>query len=196
MTKSEWFDITRVINANWPHRPISDVALAKYYDDLKDLHASQVRATVEVLHREGREWPPTGGHIIAKLAELTVDAPDWAVAAATLRRLLAYPDNVHRGGQVVDARAERLAREHPLLQAFVNTVGWGEIRCAPQDDRTAEAQLRTKWERYVRAEYRSHALAGLPAAGLPALERVARRRELRAAADALALPAPTTAEVP
>ena len=30
MTESQWADICRVINANWPQRPIANVTLAKY----------------------------------------------------------------------------------------------------------------------------------------------------------------------
>jgi hypothetical protein len=186
MTAHEWVDIARRINANWPHRQLPKATLAKYFDDLRDLPAQHVAAAVEVLHREGREWPPTAGQVLQKLAELSVDAPEWPFVARRLRRVAAFPANVIRAGRTVDARAERLKAEPPLLQAFVEHVGWQEIAACPEDDRIAEAQLRTKWERFAARQHRDLALTGLPSAGLPALERIARRPGLRQPTQALA----------
>ncbi len=173
MTRGEWAQVAQGMVAKWPHSPVPDVSLAQFYADLADLPGVQVAAAVEVLYREGREFPPNGGQIRGKLSELTLDAPLWADARRVLQRLAVLPDRVMRVGRFVDVRAAALERSHPAVRAFVATVGWQELGAAAADDRVAEAQLRTKYERHVTRRERDMTLLGIPAAGLPGLERIA-----------------------
>lgn len=186
--------------ANWPHRPLPDAAAAKMYADLKHLPVGQVLAGVETLYNDGREFPPNGAQIKAKVIELAFDMPAWADVKAELARPLevnhAQPDTCPAGecdgSGVVEieatnsakpcaCRAQRARPRHPLIVGFLETVGRDEFRDV-LDDRTAEAQVRVKWEAFVRSRQRDEAYAGLPDAGLPMLERVNREpRQLGAA---------------
>lgn len=68
----------------------------------------------------------------------------------------------------------RAAGLSPVLRDFVSAVGWSEIDELALGGRTAEAQVRTKYDQFVEALLREAGLLGLNAPGLPAVERVRR----------------------
>jgi hypothetical protein len=68
--RSEWIEAVKAIKANWPHGEVPPESLAKWYEDLKDLGTDQVRAAVEAIYRDGREFPPNGAQIRNKATEL------------------------------------------------------------------------------------------------------------------------------
>lgn len=187
MTRQEFIDkIVRRVSANWPHSPWPNATIAKVYDEVREFPADQVLAAVEALYRDGERFAPSGGMILGKLADLTDDAPDWGEAWAVLRRAL-------RHSVVYDlprVRAE-LEQAHPAIRQFAEEVG---LRSLPDvsADAAAFAQARERYRAIVGRRRRDLTYRGIPAAGLPALERVQRApARIGAAVHAAAgLPAP------
>jgi hypothetical protein len=260
LTDTDWLTIEARITANWPHQLPPKVALAKWKTDLADLRREQVETAVEALYRDGREFPPNGGQIRAKVVELTIDAPDWAdvkhylappakladgrvywegayverEVADRARRRQQEDELARRRGDLdcphgecdgtgtilttwIDAdygevrgslpcRCEterknawkvRVAQEraaaHPLIQEFEAALDAEDRHALQAGDRTAEAQTRTKWEQFVAGQRRDATYAGLPDAGLPAIER-ANRKGFARIGDALRRVLPTGSE--
>lgn len=184
MNASEWLEIAASIKECWPHSQIPDSSLRRWGADLEALPAEHVRAAVDVLHREGREHAPNGGIIIAKVAELACDPPEFSEVLAALRRVVeipeervrfADPDDYDSPAEIIPTRANALARCHPMIGAFVDAVGWDQIHGL--DGGQDEARLRVKWEAFAARAVRETALVGVDAAGLPALERINRRAQ-------------------
>lgn len=136
------------------------------YKDLADLPGGQVAAAADAWHRDGNEWPPTAGQLRQKVAELQLDAPDWATVARELRK----------GSSLRTAAPARgdawLAEQHPLVRSFVAAAGWREIDGIGWGDALKDAQVRKKWEGFVARVQREVVYTGLPTAGLSALERL------------------------
>lgn len=201
MTDDEWGEIVDRMIVRWPQTDWAALmdggTIGEWYADLADLRADQVAATCEVLYREGHEWPRNGAQIRERLILLSVDAPDWAAVKAALpggrepgarvqgdwcpdRRcdgstwILGDDDQARpcscRPGRVAGGRPA-----HPMIAAFVDEVGAGELRDVT-GDRTAEAQVRGKWEAFVRRVHEVERVDGLPTAGLAALERASADR--------------------
>lgn len=66
---------------------------------------------------------------------------------------------------------------HPVVAAFIEEIGQREIHALLEGDRVAEAQIRTKYEAFVRNTRRSVVYHGIDPAGLPALQRLQHERE-------------------
>lgn len=179
MTKEEFFDqVARRLNAGWPHSRLPNASLAMTFDTLRDLPADQVVAAIEALHREGREFAPTGGMIRLKLVELATDAPDWPAVRKAIRACLSYPERRAVDGGFVNERELRLQRESELIRRFVQHVSWEQAATViDSEDTAAEAQIRNKWNAFVSGDRGDQALAGLPSAGLARLVRVNGERE-------------------
>lgn len=195
MTSAEWTPIyvkllRRFPNVDWTKWEAVG-ADDQYAEDLADLPAQHVAAALDVLCRDGRAWPPPAGEVRKAIIELTMDPPEWADAARAIAKCA-----MHGPG---DRRAAAIAEQHPVVQAFVATVGWQEAALAgggwDGSNRTAEAQVREKWLAFCRRAVRDASLVGLPGTGLPALER-ANRTEPHTLSAALhrALPRPPEAD--
>jgi hypothetical protein len=117
--------------------------------------------------------PPTPGQIRARVIDLAVDAPSWAIVRRRVRALQAYSPQRWRNGEIVNERQERVDLEDAHVRDFVALVGWEELDLlGAAEDRTLEAQMRTKYEAMVAGDKGDLALLGLPSAGLRRLERV------------------------
>jgi hypothetical protein len=189
------------VAAWWPHSPWTDDAAAAYYEeDAKDLDGDQVATALRAWYRDEEKFPPNGAQLRAKVVALSIDAPDWA---AVKRELCKPPsrwqpqqltpcshgrcdgdgwlDVADRPNTVKECpcRVERIAKArasqaHPLIREFADEVGQESLRDV-WADRTAEAQVRTMWEQFVARQAQEAAYAGLPDAGLPAIERANRK---------------------
>ena len=192
MTRSEWMEIAAMMAANWPHRPMPDAALAKYFADLKDFDAADVQAAAEALYRDGREFPPNGAQIRARLLEHDEDAPDFADALRWLLKLAMagytspyygerFPRTVARCDAVLDAMPT-------MVRDFALDAGRAQLIANLNDPDNGEARLRWKWEQWQRRRTRDVNLIGLPG-GLGAVGRVnggePRRLDMGAALRAL-----------
>lgn len=178
MTRQEFVEqVVRRVTANWPHAPWPDVTLAKVYEDVHSLPVAQVLAAVETIYRDGRDFPPSGGAILRRLAELTDDAPDWGEAWATLARALRH-SVVYNPGKV----RELVAQAHPAVCQFADEMGLRALAEVGEHDPGRFAQARERYLALVARRRRDLSYGGLSAAGLPALERARRApRQLGAA---------------
>ncbi len=200
MNDRQWLNVQTRLTANWPHQIPPESSLEKWRADLADLDGDQVEMAVEALYRDGREYPPNGATIRRKVIALSIDAPDWSAVKAELCK----PPSRQQPQQLVDCshgrcdgdgwldvadqpntvkacpcRVERIEKArarhaHPLIRGFAAEVGQESLRDV-WADRTAEAQVRTMWEQFVARHAQEAAYAGLPDAGLPAIERANRK---------------------
>lgn len=178
MTASEWIEIAAAIRDRWPAAALPEGTIRQWGADLEDLPGAQVAAALDALYRDGREFPPNGGQIRAKVIELDVAAPEFAEVVVALRRVLEVPTfGATRVGGTddepefapVNLRQAALEAEHPLIGAFVDAVGWDQIHGL--EGGSDEARLRAKWQAFVDRSTRDARLRGIPASGLRGLER-------------------------
>jgi hypothetical protein len=174
---------------------------AEYLDALASVAPDLTRAALDAWYRDGQKFAPNGAQLLGKLAELAIDAPDfgevkaailgWRSTASTVEELAATvcPHGLCDGdGMVLDfdtntacrcrcwpdrlaAKRARRAR-HPIVAEFLRHTDpreFGDL----ERDRIAEAQIRQKWEAFLRGITREITYQGIDPAGLPALERIA-----------------------
>lgn len=193
MNVNEWAQIAATIQARWPNVVLPDVTLQQWGEDLQDLPADQVAATVEVIYREGREFAPNGGIVRARLVELLLDPPEWGEVLEQLRAIQRTPEAKATGevieseegadvGIVVRPRDDVLSRTHPMVVAFREHLAT-QVEAGISDDGSSEARLREKWVGFTRAAKQRGTYVGIEPADLPALERVASRSAPRSAQD-------------
>ena len=175
MNDREWDRVVALLAENWPHQLQPESALAKYRRDLDSFPASQVLVAIETFYRDGERFPPTGGVIRGRLADLITDAPEFFEALRLIRRALHKPsdliveDDSEKGWHYSDERQAHLDQASPLIAAFVRQVGIDRIVLGDGGD---EARLRNKYEAFIARNREQLLYGGLPAAGLPKLERV------------------------
>jgi hypothetical protein len=145
--------------ANWPRHPLPDMSAAKFYDDLKHLDAQTVTAAVESLFRSGREFPPTSAHILAEIAEQTVQAPPfreaWELLLQAIRRC---------GSNQPELVVQWLAARNPAVADWAGRCDIRLIGLSDEGDTTMYAQARQHYENVVRHQQRALTHAGLPPA--------------------------------
>lgn len=166
MNGVEWIEIVKRIDANWPHVTTPESAIAKWYDDLHHLPAEQVAVAVEASYRDGREFPPNGAQILAKVSELGRHDPDHGKAWELVNKALwkhvpdwtgFYEDLTEQAPAVAEA-----ARRY----GFETQAGYLNV-----EEGTVRAQFREIYKAVCRERRRDDAYAGLPSAGLRALDR-------------------------
>jgi hypothetical protein len=166
MTESEWVEVVGRINANWPHQIVPDAALAKWYDDLKDLPVGYVTRAVEDLYHGGREFPPNGGQIRKRAAEMQVDAPTFA----EVWRLVLRAASKFGRDRVGEARAW-LRERHPVAEELVRRVGWREI-CNSEELEVLHGQARRVYEALTAQTVHETTVRGVDSGGLRQGERI------------------------
>lgn len=191
MTRDEFeLIVAREILPRWPHAaPISEKSIRAWHEDLADLNAAQVESAVMALARDGREFAPNGAQIRSKVIELGVDAPDFSRVLEELRALMgrgyAYPEG--QGGPTAEERVRMRQGLSAHARLFAEYLGVSQLREGLTGDGGDEARLREKWNAFDRRLHRELAYRGLPAAGLPQLERIeAKRREPKKLGGAIA----------
>lgn len=162
MKPAEW-DVIVAVNlmANWPHQLPPDEALAKWGADLAGEGAEEVLVAVETLYRDGREFPPNGAQIAAKIAELRRGDPDpgeaWDIAKN--RRPFSL---IHQRDEAMTWIEER----SPAVAEAVRRFGIDELaEVTAADVGMARAQFRRTYEGVVedrrRADVRGSIDAGM-----------------------------------
>lgn len=197
MTAQEWLDIAATIQARWPNVELPVATLEQWGNDLLDLPADQVAATVDVMYREGREFAPNAGLIRKRLVELLLDPPEWGEVLEQLREVERSPPAKATGelipredgadiAVIAHPRDDVLSRTHPMVVAFYEHLGSSIPAGVNPADGSGEARLREKWVGFQRVATRRGSFEGIEPAGLPALERVSSRPQLRSASDVFA----------
>jgi Loader and inhibitor of phage G40P len=167
VTRSEWTDIVAGMRGAWPHAAIPDVAIAKWYDDLRDLDAEVVAAAVEAHYRDGRDFPPNGGQIRLKAGELAAGerAGDWS-RGYELAHLWDAPKGADSWNYHGAAALEWLRQQDPIAAEVVKRIGvveWGE-RLASEAP-IWRAQFRDIYRDIAERADRERRYAGLPRGG-------------------------------
>lgn len=194
MKESEWLRITEGIRARWPHAELPHSSIEVWFDAVRDLDADQVEVAVEVVYRDGREFPPNGAQLRAKVTELGMDAPPWHEVLKLIRRALRKPHNLivdddsEKGWHYSDERLVYLDEHSPIVAAFVRRVGFDQLTETAEN---GEARLREKWRDFELRERQNRNYAGLPSAGLKRLEGP-HKMQFGKVAEVLALPTKTT----
>jgi len=197
VTPQEWLNIAATIQARWPNVELPVATLQQWGNDLADLPADQVAATVDVLYREGREFAPNAGIVRKRLVELLIDPPEWGEVLEQLRAIDRTPEAKATGevieredgadiGSVVRPRDDVLSRTHPMVVAFREHLATSIEAGLSPDDGSSEARLREKWKGFQQVATRRGSFEGIEAAGLPALERATNRPALRSGAEVFA----------
>ena len=171
MQREEWDQIVAIMATNWPHQPPTDGAIEKWYADLADRDGRQVLSAVEAIYRDGAEFPPNGGQILAKLSELERDDPDhgqaWALAMKAVQRFGFYR---------AEAGLAWLDEQSPAVGTAVLRFGYDALCHADIEDiATVRAQFREVYKAVCAERGRDDAYSGLPSAGLRSLERGPKR---------------------
>lgn len=175
MKESEWLRIVEEIRARWPHAELPKATIEAWFSAVADLPADQVAAAVEVYYRDGREFPPHGGQLRQKAAELSADAPQWGEVWRALRKAQMKAPALPAVDP--DLRGDHL-RERGLVAVaeFIESIGWPEPDEWTEDN--LESRLRRKWEEWLSDRKAGATYAGIPSAGLARLERGAGPRKL------------------
>jgi hypothetical protein len=162
---SEWTEVLALMRLNWPNAKFPPrESREKWYADLKHLPAQQVKVAVEAMYRDGREFPPNGAQILAKVTELARDDISHGRAWELAKRAALKADP--------KLAAEWLRERSPEAQAAVE-----QLCSAPQltyqlgDESTVRAQFRDVFKSVLATQKRDDLYAGLPSAGLRGLER-------------------------
>lgn len=189
MKDRQWLNVQARLTANWPHQIPPQSSLDKWKVDLRDLDGDQVEVAVEAIYRDGREFPPNGAQIRAKVLELAADTPTWT---EVWERLLRAAQQFGQARQ--DEAFAWLAEWSPLAEVFARQLPFREF-CLTENVEVFHGQARRQWEQFVRRYERDVSLVGLPDAGLKAVER-ANKTAPAHIGDALraALPAPPASE--
>lgn len=163
MTDQEWSGIIAVLTANWPHHLPPQSALAKWRRDVDHLPAEQVLTAVEALYRDGREFPPNGAQILAKVSELGRDDPDHGEAWRLVYDALAkHVPNWQAFYAALPPAVAEAARRF----GFESQAGF-----LKSEEATVRAQFRNIYKAVCEERRRDDGYAGLPSAGLRGLER-------------------------
>lgn len=145
---------------NWPHAKIEDAVIAKWYQDVEHLAGEQVKVAIEAIYRDGREFPPSGAQILAKVSELGRDEIDHG-EAWRLAKKAALKSNPQ----------EWLEERSPEAAEAVRRLCGPYLTYMLDEESTVRAQFREIYKNIVATQKRDAAYAGLPSAGLRALER-------------------------
>jgi hypothetical protein len=167
MTDREWSAIVAVFTANWPHQLPPNASLAKWRRDLDHLPAEQVLVGVEALYRDGREFPPNGAQILAKVSELDRDPIGYGEAWRLAKKASLKADP-HEGFNWLHERS-------PEAAEAVGQMCGLQLTYMLDDEATTRAQFRDVYRSVVATRKRDDAYAGLPNAGLRGLERGPRK---------------------
>lgn len=162
MSRTGWVELVTEMQARWPNKEISDDSIAIWFDDLKHLPAEQVRAGIQALYRDGKEWCPNGAQILRKVSELDRDDPDYGEAWKLAKKasLDGFPE---RG-------FEWLKEQSPAAAQAVRQMCGITLEYNLDEEATARAQFRDIYNSVVAARRRDDAYVGIEGAGLRSLE--------------------------
>lgn len=170
MIRSEWIDVVKLMRVNWPHAQVTEASIAKWYADLEHLPILQVTVAVEAIYRDGREFPPNGAQILAKISELDRDHPDHGEAWELVRKAL-FKYGIHDWSGFYAS----LAEQSPAVAEAARRYGFEPSGYQLSEESTVRAQFRDIYKAVCAEGKRDDAYAGLPGAGLRGLERGPRR---------------------
>ncbi len=187
MTRAEWLRIAAEIQARWSQRPIEQETIDLWFTDLESFPAEQVRAAVLAFYVDGKEWAPTSGQIVNKLAELDDVDGDWAEAWTLAKRANLKCDQVE-GMRWLEERSPNAAEAVRRLDCGGNHALMVYLNA---DEPTVRAQFRDTYKGVQRDRLQGRLYNSLPSGtGLRRLEglqkpgfaqiasRVAGRKEL------------------
>lgn len=186
MKRPEWIAAVQELRALWPQAEIPDATIGAWYREVEDLPGEQVRAAIITFSRDGDEWPPSGGKIRKRVAQLALDIPDWGEVLEQLRLIQRTPAAMATGelipqeggadlAVIAHPRDGVIAHTHPMIVAFFLHLGSQIVAGVDPRDGGNEARLREKWFDFQRKAERRMSYLGLESGDLQALKRLARQ---------------------
>lgn len=176
MTVNEWRRLVVRMNIQWPYHPVEEKTRNEWFKYVHDLPTEQVAVALEAYVLDGERFPPHGGMLRKKVAELaTDDGATWAQVWAEIGRAV----SLH--GFYRDP--DEWPWSSPLVAELVRLVGWQRLCSSTDSETTLEAQCREKWLALKRQALEDRSFAGMQGAGLKRLE--ARRGGMTAVGDVL-----------
>lgn len=168
MRKSEWIESLALMRLNWPHVGVDEKVAGKWFTDLQHLPGEQVKVAIEALYRDGREFPPNGAQILAKVSELGRDDLDHGKAWELMNKAL-LKHGVSDWAAFYECLPPTVSEAARRMRFEMNN---GYLKA---DESTVRAQFRDIYKNVVAERKRDDAYAGLPDAGLRGLERGPRK---------------------
>lgn len=164
MTPQEWAMLSLEIQTRWPNRSIPEESFSLWYGDLAELPAEQVKAGIEALYRDGREWAPNGAQIRLKVIDLASNLPTHGEAYG-----MAMEAAGPRGG--FNNGMAWLLEQSPAAAAAAEQFGWRDFCLGDATNDTARrAQFRDIYNAIAKRAIDQEKYRGLEAAGLRVLE--------------------------
>lgn len=77
MNVAEAIDLVALVMERWTTFKPSQGQIQRYAEDIAHLDARQVRAAIDTLSADGRQWAPSSGEVRQRVAVLQLDAPEW-----------------------------------------------------------------------------------------------------------------------
>lgn len=169
MTKDEWCREVEAMVAHWPHydwrQATSLGSLDVWYADMAGLDAEAVGTGWRALARTGREWPPNGAQIRNSVLELQSDTPGFG---EVWQRLMQAASRF--GWRRETEALAWLAEWSPLAARLAELLPFRELALTTELE-VFHGQARRSWDQLCARSVRDAQVAGLPPAGLKAVER-------------------------
>lgn len=158
MTRNEWLDLVSEMALRWPQADLPEATVAVWFSDVQHLDATVARAAMVSLARDGREWPPTGGMIAARAAELGVSAAPvageaWELLQAAVRRF---------GGMREAEALAWLGEQSPAVAVAVRRFGFAAYCRSEQPAGVARSQFTAVYREVLEGVKREARYRGLP----------------------------------
>lgn len=170
MTRSEWLKQVAVLTLRWPNWTSKltdeqvDQTVELWFHDLEEFDAEAVGSAIAALYRDGREWAPNGAQIRNKLLELRNDNDGWSQAYGLALEAATSHGGAEYGG------FSWLEKQDPLTARAAAQYGWRDFCLSEASDTSRRAQFRDIYLEVKGSVDRKARYAGLPSAGLKALE--------------------------
>jgi hypothetical protein len=157
MTLSEWLRECARMTSLWPHQPVPPTAAQEWYPFLTHLPVEQVRTAIDALMADGREFAPTAGLILVKVAELHEPRLLFGEAYSEIQA------NIRLYGH--DRDPETIPWSSPLIGELVRHKSWQYLCLTTDDPSNVEAQCRMLWDALKRRRIQDRAYMPLGDAG-------------------------------
>lgn len=168
MTRQEWDVLAALIEEWWPSSSFPESRQAAWFIELEGHDASAVERALRGLLREGKDFPPNLGQLVARLEQPTA-APSWTTAWSLICRAISRGFRESYDPVVaMDAGQRWLAQHDVVVAAFAQDYGlrrlWEEPTGDPDRGPKVLAAIGKAYDRFCEQFARDERRAGLDVA--------------------------------